>query len=243
MRFAMPTFFMHEPWLSVPFEKVPKDVHTQLFDVMVQLPTLLALSSQLGSRNKSNTCFVTAEAELINLYAKVKDELTSWHGRLDSAWKQTFTRTKSTSWPGSTITFATAGHANVWVHYWMARMALHLVIARAAPHSCYFAAHVDVQAGAKYAEDICASEEYCTAPQRGAVFLVYYIAPLKTVIQFYDAHAMDMEKQMALDVATRMASSGFAVTRTMTVQVQRDHSAVTTFQRVIVSSTPVPLRS
>ncbi|CEJ88331.1 hypothetical protein VHEMI04688 [[Torrubiella] hemipterigena] len=230
---GVPTFFMHEPWASVPFEKVSKDVHTQLFDVMAQLPGLLALASQFGDIDRSSAQFVTAEVKLIKWHAAVYEGLVSWHARLDSTWKQTFTRTKSAYWPGSAITFTTAGHANVWIQYWTALLTLHLAEARAAPYSTYFASCVDVETGAKVAEDICASEGYLTAPQHGAMSTMFYAVPLKKVMRFYDAHAMDDEKQMVLEVAIRTTETGLAITKAIIDEIPRDHPVVRIFEKVV----------
>lgn len=242
-------FLAKEPWTTVPFLHVKRDVHTRLYDVMVHLPPLLykatGFVALLQEENDDKKLLLLQHSKLVHHYTKINQQLRSWHDGLDSAWKESLALdlgADEASWPGYSWNFATTGHANVWITYWMAQLALHKVASRVAaapgagPLSSWFAlqAEKDLAQARQAANNICASAGYCTDSQRGARSVLFYIMPMRMSLDFYRMTGMAAEEMLAARGASQQAMrSGLAVTKALVVDVPQESHTVVTLERAV----------
>lgn len=249
-----PLFLADKVWTTVPFMHVKRDVHTQLYDVMVHLPPLLhqassfsALIEQQPENQHHDDKMLLLRSELRHRYTVVSQQLQSWHDGLDSAWKESLAldldhellADETSSWPGYSWTFATTGHANVWITYWMAQLALHKVVSRvaAAPGalSSWFAmqADKDLAQARQAATNICASADYCTDSERGARSVMFYTMPMRMAMGFYSRMGMAAEEELACGASQRAVQSGLAVTESLVVDIPRESHGTVTFEKAV----------
>lgn len=251
----VPVFLDAKPWMTIPFKHVKKDVHTRLYDVMVQLPRLLyeaatfgALGPGLGplSEDPPSEDFVSEEEEeddsepqqqqdqLIRRYIKLSQQLQQWHDSLDSAWKGSVERQPRASWPGYALSFAATVQPNVWLSYWIAQLALFKSADRAASASEWLAVQADRnrEQALQAANNICASYEYVGEAQRGAMAIMSYTMPLRKAMGFYRAQGMAVEADLASAIVKRVLSSGFAVTKTLVEDIPCNSPSLAMFGKM-----------
>lgn len=218
-----PPLIATKEWKDVPFEGRKKTSLQTLFDIMLDIPMLLAISAQMSdfSNSEGSATVLKLGHHFSRMYTAISSALDTWYATLRSqVGKEAFLKSSAAYLPAQTITSQHRAMTQVLMNYWAARLTVDEALDRArqtvsgATFNVAFSLPTnDISQLLSDADSMIALIPGCISTENGILGLFCMALPLRAVWKFCQREKLQDRLKQCQAFRMQMLSTGYPMAR------------------------------